>query len=64
MVVGEGGWTFLNACQDKHGRLWTGLHQTVEKLFLLGMATGKAKCLLPREVWPMLPGGLPYFAIE
>jgi hypothetical protein len=58
-----GGWTFLNACNDRHGEMWTGEHRTMEMLFLLGMATGRVECLLPREFWDSLPGGVPYYAI-
>src|SRR5260370_171551 len=38
-----GGWTFLNACNDRHGRQWTGEHRTMEALFCLGIASGQAK---------------------
>src|SRR5436189_2852974 len=55
---GGGGWSFLNACDDKHGKQWTGLHQVMEMLFQLGMGINKVKCLLPREVWSDLPGGV------
>jgi len=58
-----GGWSFLNACQNSKGRQWTGLHQTMEQLFVLGMAIEKVKCLLPKEMWPALPGGMPYYSI-
>jgi len=58
-----GGATFLNACIDRHGQLWTGMQPTVEQLFLLGIAIGKAKLTLPREVWPSLPGGVPYYTV-
>lgn len=58
-----GGSSFLNACQDKHGNLWTGLHAIVEQLFLLGMGIGKVKPLFPREMWTYLPGGMPYYVI-
>lgn len=61
---GGGGWSFLNACDDKHGNQWTGLHQTMEQLFLLGIALGKVKCQLPREMWSVLPGGMPYYVIN
>jgi hypothetical protein len=61
---GGGGWTFLNACNDANGVQWTGLHQTVEKLFLLGMGIGRVTTLMPREVWPALPGGVPYYVVE
>lgn len=59
-----GGWSFLNACNDKHGNQWTGLHQTVEQLLLLGIAIGKVKFQLPREVWSALPGGMPYLVVD
>lgn len=61
---GGGGMSFLNACYDKHGEQWTGLHQTMEQLFLLGMAVGKAKLLAPREMWELLPGGMPYYVVS
>ena len=59
-----GGWTFLNACQRSDGELWTGLQSTVEKLVMLGIATGKVKIQFPREIWDVLPGGVPYFVVE
>ena len=58
-----GGWSFLNACMDKHGNQWTGLHQTMEQLFQLGIGIGKVKSLMPREMWSILPGGMPYYVI-
>jgi len=59
-----GGWTFLNACNDKNGNLWTGEHRVMEQLILLGIAIGKASFQLPREVWSALPGGMPYLVVE
>jgi len=61
---GGGGWTFLNACMDKNGEQWTGMHQTMDKLFMLGIAAGKARFLLPRDLWPALPGGMPYVSVN
>lgn len=58
-----GGWSFLNACNDRRGKQWTGLHKDMEILFCLGIATGRVRCQLPREVWPSLPGGVPYYII-
>ena len=58
-----GGWSFLNACNDKRGNQWTGLHQTMEKLFVLGIAIGKVKSLMPRELWTVMPGGMPYYVV-
>ncbi len=61
--TGGGGMSFLNACNDKHGNQWTGLHQRMEQLFQLGIGIGKVKCLMPREMWSALPGGMPYYVI-
>ena len=60
---GGGGWSFLNACNDKDGNQWTGLHQRMEQLFLLGIGLGVVKSVLPREFWKDLPGGMPYYVI-
>jgi hypothetical protein len=62
-VGGGGGWSFLNACQDAEGKLWTGMHWTVEQLISLGMALDQVSWCLPRESWEMLPGGMPYFLV-
>lgn len=58
-----GGYSFLEACNDKHGNQWTGLHLRMEQLFQLGIGIGKVKCLLPREMWAVLPGGMPYYVV-
>lgn len=58
-----GGWTFLNACNDRHGRHW-GEHLNMEQLFCLGIALGIADYQMPREVWSALPGGMPYIYIK
>ncbi len=62
-VSGGGGWSFLNACNDMNGIQWTGFHRIMELLFLLGIAIGKAKFQLPREMWSALPGGMPYIVV-
>lgn len=54
-----GGWSFLNACNDKHGSHW-GEHRNMEQLFVLGIGINKAKFLFPRKMWSAFPGGLPY----
>ncbi len=61
---GGGGWSFLNACNDRHGNQWTGLHQRMEQLFQLGIAIDKVEYQLPRELWNALPGGVPYLVIK
>jgi hypothetical protein len=55
------GWSFLNACNDRHGNQWTSFHRAMDQLFMLGMAIGKVKCMAPRELWAVLPGGMPYY---
>lgn len=59
-----GGWSFLNACHTKAGVQWTDLHSTMEKLFMLGIASGQAQYLMPRELWSALPGGMPYIVVK
>lgn len=58
-----GGWSFLQACMTEKGDQWTGMHQTMDQLFILGVATEQAKLLVPRDKWDMLPGGMPYYQI-
>jgi len=59
-----GGWSFLNACNDKQGNQWTGLHQRMGQLFQLGIAVGKVECQIPRDLWSAMPGGMPYYVIN
>lgn len=64
MMPKGGGWSFLQACQDKHGNQWTGSHAVMEELFCLGMAAGKVQCVFEdRELWTTLPGGMPYYVV-
>ena len=58
------GWTFLNMCNDKYGNQWTGLHHTMDVLVCLGIASGLISFCLPREMWSILPGGMPYIVIN
>jgi hypothetical protein len=58
-----GGWSFLNACMDKHGNHWAE-QPTVEQLLVLGIATDKVAYCLPRDMWAVLPGGVPYFMVK
>jgi hypothetical protein len=62
-VSGGGGWSFLMACNDKHGNQWTSLHLRMDQLFQLGNGIGKVKSLMPRELWSALPGGMPFYII-
>lgn len=59
---GFGGWSFLNACEDSEGTLW-GSHPGMDQLFQLGIGLGVARYLMPRSMWPALPGGMPYLSV-
>lgn len=58
-----GGWSFLSAAFDKHGDHW-GEHPNMEMLFALGLGLGKVVYVMPREMWRVLPGGMPYLVIK
>ena len=63
-VGGGGGWSFLNACQDANDVQWTGSHRTMEHLFCLGIALDLVQWTMPKDVWPALPGGMPYVTVK
>src|SRR6266478_1898966 len=57
-----GGWSFLNACNDRDGHLWTGEHRIMEALICLGIAANRAKWLM-KEMAHIMPGGVPYVVV-
>ena len=59
----SGGWSFLALCMDKNGEIW-GEHESVEELICLGIAIGMVGYSTPREMWSILPGGMPYIWID
>lgn len=61
--AGGGGHSFLALCQDKYGSQW-GEHRDCDALLCLAIGIGAARFLFPRDVWTMLPGGMPYLVIE
>lgn len=61
---GGGGWSFLNACEDREGNQWTGFHRTMDRLFQLGMGLGIARYLMGRDMWQAFPGGMPYVSVS
>ena len=63
-MSGGEGYSFSEACVDKHGNQWTGLHQTMEQLFQLGMAIGEVEYTLPRDMWSIFPGGVPFMTVK
>lgn len=58
------GWSFLNMCIDKNGNLWTVYHRTQDKLVCLGLAIGAVEFVMPRDLWKVFPGGMPYIVIN
>lgn len=58
-----GGWSFLNACVRRDGTHWAE-HPTMDMLFSLGQAIGAVRCALPREMWAVLPGNMPYYSVK
>lgn len=58
-----GGATFLNLCMDKNGDQW-GEHRNCNDLVVLAIGLRLAKYCLPREMWPALPGGMPYIVFN
>lgn len=58
-----GGMSFLNACIDNKGNHW-GEHKNIDQLVCLGIASGILKYLMPREMWEVLPGGMPYLVVS
>ncbi len=58
-----GGTSFLLACHDKHGNHW-GEHPDMEALFCLGIAIDKVSFPMFRELWKLMPGGMPYLFVK
>lgn len=57
------GMSFLNANIDRKFRHW-GEHRDMERLFALGIAIGRVGVCAPRDLWPDLPGGMPYYVVN
>lgn len=58
-----GGMSFLSMCNKANGEQW-GEHPSMEALCILGIAAGFINKFLPREIWAMMPGGVPYVCIN
>lgn len=56
------GWSFLAACMTKDDIHW-GEHMNIEQLVVLGIAIKRVKFLVRRDLWRILPGGMPYFVV-
>lgn len=59
-----GGYTFTGMNVDRNGNCWANTESTMQELVLLGQAVGAVLCCAPREIWDVLPGGLPYYVID
>lgn len=58
-----GGWSFLQMCNDAEGNQWTGEQKQMDALVCLGLAIDELRFCLPRGMWRVLPGGMPYIQI-
>ena len=58
------GYSFLKLCENKDGDQWTGMHKTCQELMVMAVGLDLMSYCLPREVWPALPGGVPYVIIN
>lgn len=59
-----GGWSFLNMCEDREGIQWADFHSTMDELVCLGLATKKLSFVLPRDMWCVFAGQMPYIVIN
>ena len=58
------GWTFLDICTNKNGELWTGEHSVCEQLIVMEIGLNLMDYCFPREMWAILPGGVPYLIVK
>lgn len=58
-----GGMSFLELCMDKNGIHWAE-HPTMEMLVALAIGLKLAEYCAAREMWAILPGGVPYIVFD
>lgn len=58
-----GGWSFLNLCMDRNEQQWAE-HPTMEEFVCLCIGLKLASYCMPRSMWPMFPGEVPYIQFE
>lgn len=58
------GMPFILLCNNKDGELWTGVHRIIEELIMLAIGINCCKYLLPKKLWKLLPGRLPYVVFD
>lgn len=60
---GKDGYTFMSLPFDRDGNQWGG-QLRADELMALGLATGYMRYMFSKEMWMMLPGGVPYLIIS
>ena len=63
MASGGGGMSLMNMVVDKDHNLW-GEQKDADLLYVLGAGLGLCTYVLPRDMWAILPGGMPYICIK
>lgn len=58
------GWSFLNLCMTKDNREWTGVQLRMEQLMVMAIGLDIMAYCMPREMWQILPGGVPYVIVK
>ena len=58
-----GGMSFLNMCMDNKGNHW-GEHNNMDELIALGIGIDLVMFPMPKDMWSILPGGMPYVRID
>lgn len=58
------GWTFINLCMTKDGGQWTGFQLRSEQLMVMAIALELMEYCLPKEMWQILPGRVPYVIVK
>ena len=58
------GWTFLNLCMTKDGGQWTDFQLRLEQLMVMAIGLDIMAYLMPKEMWQVLPGGVPYVIVK
>jgi hypothetical protein len=58
-----GGWSFLQLCLDKNDNHW-GEHVSMDELCVLAIGLKLGEWCLPRNMWMMLPGHMPYVMFD
>ena len=58
------GYTFLDLCKTKDDELWTDNQFVSEQLVVMSIGLGLMEYCFSRDVWKMLPGGVPYIIVR